>query len=148
MLPASTVPGAASVVVRIHEDGSAELVHRSAATAAPNHNVVEHEGELIFCDTNANGLRMTAACAEGPERFIAVPGSPGFVRGLARVSDHEFLVGSQCPAAVHRIDIEEGRVVTSLPLEASPSESVYGITIVPDRFGDPPADLGLSAPLA
>jgi len=123
-------------VVQLAGDGRASVVHHSPAVAAPNHNLLEWDGGIVFCDTNTGGLRV--AWPDGrPDVFIRVPGAPAFVRGLAPLADGEFLTGSQCPPAVHRVDIEARRVVRTFRLRGVPSESVYGISIVPEAFENP-----------
>jgi len=50
-------------------------------------------------------------------------------------------VGSQFPAAIHEVDLEALEIRATLELSGEVNESVYGVCLLPDDFGDPPATL-------
>ena len=105
----------------------------------PNHNVGE-EGDLVVYN-DSNGNRLVAVDAEtGEERLeVDIPGDPGFARGLARIGPGRWLVGSQAPLAVYAVDLGLGEIVATYPLDGVENETVYGICVLPDEFGEPPA---------
>jgi hypothetical protein len=142
-VPTSLVPGSSFALVSLtgdagplHETTASLLLHVSGITV-PNHNVLEVDSLLVYNDSNAG--RLVGYDPGGrSERFSApVPGSPSFARGLARLGDHTYAVGSQAPLAVHVIDLERARVERSIVIDGSPTESVYGICVLPDGFETP-----------
>jgi hypothetical protein len=136
-------PHAESVIVRLADDqprlagGHASILHRQAARTVPNHNVAE-EGELmVFNDTNRSCL-IAYDRRLGEERSaVAIPGQPSFARGLARIGPSLWLVGSQEPFAVHAVDLDSARVVTTYPLGGVERETVFAISLLPDEFDEP-----------
>jgi hypothetical protein len=81
-------------------------------------------------------VRQEARCE------VAIPGSPPYARGLARIGDELYLVGSQAPLSVHAVDVRRGEVVASYPLAGIQDEVVFGICALPDEFADPRQPLG------
>ena len=75
------------------------------------------------------------------QRAVKIPGNPSFVPGLVQVSEHGFLVGSQMPAAVYKVDLQELRVTVFYMLHGEPYETVYGLCLLADAFQDPPRHL-------
>jgi len=69
---------------------------------------------------------------------VPIPGSPSFARGLARLGERLYLVGSQAPLALHAVDLDAGKVTASIELDGEPAESVYGLEVVPESFAAPP----------
>ena len=140
-VPVRLVPGSSFALVRLDDGlhGRAEILLRDAGLAVPNHNVLEEGDLLVYNDSNASALvareRSTGAFAAR----ATIPGDPAFARGLAPLEPGRYLVGSQRPAAVHLVDLAGGRVVWSIDLGGKPTESVYGIALLPDAFDDPPA---------
>lgn len=145
-VPASTVGGSSHAVVQLHDDGAAELLFRILDTSVPNHNlVVDEDGGIVYADSNAGRL---VACTTGTyvERTsVAIPGSPSFARGLARLEGSRYVVGSQRPLALHTVDLERGALTGTLELAGEANESVYAIAPLPSGFGDIPARLFASS---
>jgi hypothetical protein len=139
---ASRTPGARFAIVRLNQNGAvpanweAKILLREDNVAVPNHNPMETpEGKLIWNDSNAGALIRRDPAATVNERTIPVPGSPSFPRGLAQLDRDRFLVGSQ--SAIHIIDLNRGKVSSSLDLGGERHEAVFGISLLPDAFGDP-----------
>ena len=129
----------------LRENGRAEVISRTLGRRSPNHNVVFDNGLLVYNDSD--GACLSAFDPYEPDVVITVPipGSPPFPRGLAVLQEGLFLVGSQAPAALHTVDLEAGRVTSSLDLGGKQAETVYAVALVPDGFGDPPAGAGTLA---
>lgn len=140
-LPTASEPHSTFAVIAVGDAGKSEVVYRVAGVAVPNHNLLSTGDRLLFNDTHGGRL-VEIDLEEGLEtRSALVPGSPSFARGLARLDDNVFLVGSQRPAAVHVLDLEDNRVVDTFALSEDPRESVYAIAVLPDSFDDPPPRL-------
>lgn len=138
-VPASAIPGSSFAIVSLPDGGAPTVLLHSAPVTVPNHNVDELEGTVVYLDSNG-GRFVAFDPAEGTERMsVAIPGSPSFARGLTRIGERTFLVGSQKPLALHAVDLDAGQVVASVELDGEPNESVYGLEIVPDAFATPPA---------
>ena len=120
---------------------SAKILHRIGETAVPNHNVLQVDDTLLYNDSNRGRLVLERSDGGSRQRAVAIPGHPSFVRGLVQVSEHGFLVGSQMPAAVYKVDMQKLRVTASYMLHGEPYESVYGLCLLPDAFQDPPSCL-------
>ena len=135
------VRGSSSAIVLLRESGSTEVLIRHTNVSVPNHNVLQVGDFLVYNDSNANRLVAYSRSREDDARLVTVPGSPGFNRGLAHLGGLDFLVGSQFPAAVHAIDLDELRVRSETVLNGEANESVYGVCLLPDEFDDPPASL-------
>jgi hypothetical protein len=146
-VPASTLPGSSFAIVELSAGGMPELILRRTGITVPNHNVDALGNEIVYLDSN--GGRLVVVGRDGIERkAAAVPGSPSFARGLARIADRTYLVGSQAPLALHAVDLDAGSVVASVELDGEPNESVYGLEVVPEAFAAPPADGLFAAPRA
>lgn len=137
----SLVRGSSSAIVLLRETGTTEVIQRHANVSVPNHNVLQVGDSLVYNDSNANQLVACSRNREEDARLVTVPGSPGFNRGLAHLGGLDFLVGSQFPAAVHAIDLDELRAHSEYVLNGEANESVYGVCLLPDEFNDPPAAL-------
>jgi len=145
-------PGASALV--LVPDGAASLASTPPAALLlrqdgldlPNHNVLEVGDLLLYNDTNGGRLVARDRRNGGPARSVAVPGNPGYARGLAWLERERFVVGSQRPTALHTIDLEVGQVVSSVTLGRDPWESVSSIALVPDSFDDPPERLRFGRP--
>jgi hypothetical protein len=118
-------------------DAKAELLLHVEDTYAPNHNALEHGDLVVWGDSNGSRLVGTDRATGKEEIVVAIPGDPPFVRGLGRLDDGTFLVGSQKPLAIHVVDLAAARVVESFPLEAQSNESAHAIAVLPATFGDP-----------
>jgi outer membrane protein assembly factor BamB len=103
----------------------------------PNHNVLAAEGRIVYADSNGN--RVVAVDRESGRETasVTVPGEPAFARGLARLEDDVYLVGSQRPLAIHAVDLRRGEVVSSHELEGGETETVYAVALVPPSFARP-----------
>lgn len=124
---------------------NAEILHRVAGVAVPNHNALRVKDALLYNDSNRGALVMTGGDGGSRQRVVEIPGNPSFARGLAQVSEHAFLVGSQMPAAVYTVDMEKLRVTGCCRLDGAPYETVYGLCLLPDAFQDPPPRLEKAA---
>jgi hypothetical protein len=140
-------PELSSVLVEV-TDGArgasprVSVLHRQAGIRAPNHNVAVDGDLLIYNDSNRHCL-VAYDMRSGSERCaVPVPGEPSFARGLARISPSLWLVGSQAPLAVYAVDVDRAEVVGSFPLGGIQDETVYGICVLPDEFGEPRQPLG------
>jgi hypothetical protein len=121
------------------ETAATLLLHRTDhAVDSPNHNPEEDGDLVVYNDSNRNVL-VGWDRHEGREvHAVPIPGDPPFARGLLRLDDGLWLVGSQRPLAVHAVDLERGRVVASHQLDGGEFECVYAICPIPDDFDDPP----------
>jgi hypothetical protein len=138
-VPASTLPCSSFAIVELPAGGSPRVVLHGTGTTVPNHNVDALGEDVVYLDSN--GGRLVVAGRDGEEHIaVPIPGAPSFARGLTRIADRTYLVGSQAPFALHAVDLDEGAVVESIELEGEPNESVYGLEIVPDAFSAPPVD--------
>ena len=130
-----------SVLVRL-TDGGVSILHRQDGIRAPNHNVAEAGDLLVYNDSNRHCL-VGYDRRLGEERCaVAIPGTPSFVRGLARIGANLWLVGSQAPLAVYAVDLDRGEVVATYPLGGIQDETVFGICPLPDEFEEPRQPLG------
>jgi hypothetical protein len=148
-LPTTFLPGSSSAVVLLREAGEqlarapVELLLRIEDVVVPNHNVISTGDLLIYADSN--GSRLVAVDREtGRERVaVPVPGKPAFVRGLTRLEDDVYLVGSQAPLAIYVVDFACGEVVASYDLGGAATETVYAVGVVPPVFADPSGSGGV-----
>jgi len=74
-----------------------------------------------------------------PNKIHVIPGNPSFIRGLSQFNNHSFFVGSKTPA-IYLVDLNIGQIVSSFLIDGEPYESVYGISIIPDTFDNPPSN--------
>ena len=119
----------------------ARVALRQDGIEVPNHNACEAGDLLVYNDTNGGRLVAHDRRNGSPRRSVDVPGNPGYARGLARLGDETFVVGSQRPAALHTIDLAAGRVTSSVILGRDPWECVSSVAVIPDSFDDPPQRL-------
>jgi hypothetical protein len=146
--PASAIPGSTAAIVELRDDGSTRLRASQASVTVPNHNVLEHQGGLLYNDTNEGCLNGYLRREKIEHVTVAVPGDPGFARGLSHWRDDVFLVGSQHPLAVHAIDVTAGEVVETFELGGEENESVYAIAVLPETFAVPRGSMFASTPAA
>jgi hypothetical protein len=138
-VPASTVAGSSFAVVELPDHGPPRVVlHRSGITV-PNHNVEELDGEIVYLDSNEGRLVVWDPKAAAEQLSVPIPGSPSFPRGLVRIGERQYLVGSQAPLALHAVDLDARRVIETIEIEGAAKESVYGLSVVPEAFAAPPA---------
>ena len=137
-LPSDQIAGSSSAIVRLAAGLSPEILHCVDGISVPNHNAEEHEGRLVYNDSNASCVVQLRLDQSMEPRRVVIPGEPPFVRGLMRLDARRFLVGSQAPAAIYEVDCDSCTVARRVPLGGAPGESVYGISSLPDAFDDPP----------
>jgi hypothetical protein len=147
-VPASTIPNSSYAVVLLRPDRSAELLLHVAGVPVPNHNLHPDGELLVYGDSNGGRLVAWDTRTRSERSAAGIPGDPSFVRGLARLDDGTYLVGSQNPLAVHLVDLTRGRLTGSLALGGEPNESVYGICVVPEHFAEVPGTVFGAAPAA
>ncbi len=119
------------------EHAEAELLLRVEETFVPNHNVLEAGGLLVYGDSNGNRLVGVDPATGKEEAVVDVPGGPAFVRGLIRLANGLFLVGSQKPLAFYAVDLLRGRVEETYRLDGEENECVHALCVLPPTFGDP-----------
>jgi hypothetical protein len=146
--PSPSVTDGTWVVVRLDEaegsvarGGPAEVIVRRDGQRVPNHDVLPWRDLIVYNDSNNGRLEAIDRRTGAIERSVAVPGKPPYARGLAALDASRFLVGSQRPVAVHTIDLDEGRVVSSIHLGDNPRESVFAVGLVPESFDELPERL-------
>jgi hypothetical protein len=128
------------LIVHLRPGRPAEMVVDIPLAHWPNHNVIDHGREVVLCDTS-RGIVMAVDRATGATRAVEVPEAARFLRGLARLEDDRFLVGTRRPAALHTIDLSTGRAEPLISLSEEWHESVHDIARLPDEWDDPPASL-------
>jgi hypothetical protein len=138
-VPASTIPDSSFAIVERPDDGRPRVLLHGGGIAVPNHNVAELEGTIVYLDSNGGRLVAWDPADEVERMSVPIPGSPSFARGLVRIGERAYLVGSQAPLALHAVDLDAGEVVATVELDGEPNESVYGLEVVPEAFGSPPA---------
>ncbi len=129
----SRVAGSSALIVLLEESGSTRILRRSEGTSVPMHNVAWVNDKLIFNDSNRGALIATAG-GDTADRSVPIPGSPSFARGLAHCCDEVFLVGSQAPLALYRVDLATSTITATIPLHGQKHESVYAICLLPPSF--------------
>ena len=96
-------------------------------TWRPSHNGrLLPDGTGVLC--HERGELVCWRHRRRPDR-IPLPGV--WWRGLAALSPRTLLIGTQ-PCGLLEVDLEEGRVTGSLVLPAEPTESIHGLTILPE----------------
>jgi hypothetical protein len=148
-VPTTFLPGSSSAIVLLRDDGgplekaAVELLVHVQDVVVPNHNVLAVDDLLLYADSNGSRL-VAVERASGRDRAeVTVPGTPAFARGLARLAGDVYLVGSQCPLAVHAVDLARGQVVESYDLGGAGTETVYAVAVVPPTFSRPSGDAPL-----
>ena len=135
-----------SALLRVTENGDGRpqlaILHRQQGVRMPSHNVAEDGGLLVYNDSSGNRLVAVERVTGNLRYAVEIPGSPPYARGLARIGDDLWLVGSQAPLAVHAVDFRRGEVVGSYPLGGIQDEVVFGICPLPDAFAQPRQPLG------
>jgi hypothetical protein len=146
--PAAPAKPGRHAIVSLELDGGAiagvpaELIWHAEGARTPKHNLMPGGPEIVWFTDSDGGMLVEADTGRGLRgREIEIPGAPPFVRGLLRASAREVIVGSQRPAALHRVDLDAGAVVESVDLEGEPSETVYAVAAVPANFDPDPAGL-------
>jgi hypothetical protein len=138
-VPASTIPDSSFAIVERPDDGRPRVLLHGAGITVPNHNVAGLDGAIVYLDSNGGRLVVWDPAAKAERVSVPIPGSPSFARGLVRIGERAYLVGSQAPLALHAVDLDAGEVVATVALDGEPNESVYGLEVVPEAFASPPA---------
>jgi hypothetical protein len=142
-VPVSAIEGSAFAIVEVPDDraAGARLLLHERPISLPNHNVLRSDGDLVYNDSNADRLVAWDLEAGRVRRAVDIPGEPAFARGLVRLDDGLYAVGSQRPAAVHLVDLEAGAVEESIELGGDSRAAVYALCVVPEAFAPPPPRL-------
>lgn len=143
LTPVSAVDGSAFAIVELPDDRSAgaRLLLHERPVSVPNHNVLRSDGTLVYNDSNTDRVLAWDEETRRLRSSVPLPGERPFARGLARLDNGLYVVGSQRPARLHLVDLEAQKVVESVELGGDPREAVYAVCIVPDSFGPPPPAL-------
>ena len=134
-------PGWTWAVAELRPDTRGRLrsrvLARHPARAVPSHNVVAVD-DLVIVNESARG-RVVALDRESGAivRSVDLPGDYPFPRGLFRLDDGRFLVGTKWPATLSVIDLAAERVDERIDLPDDRDETPYAIAPVPAAFGDP-----------
>ena len=135
-----------SAFLRATEAGSGHpqvhVLHRQEAVKLPSHNVAEDGDLLVYNDSSRHRLVAWDTVRREPRCEVPIPGDPPYARGLAKIGDDLWLVGSQAPLSVHAVDVRRAEVVASYPLAGIQDEVVFGICPLPDHFAEPRQPLG------
>jgi hypothetical protein len=115
----------------------ARIVARHPALGLPAHNVAVDGSRLVVNDSAAGRVVALDRATGAVVRSVALPGDLPFPRGLARLPDGRFAVGTQDPAAILVVDLEAERLERTIPLPGDRGESPYAIALVPETFDDP-----------
>ena len=137
---------ASSALLRATENGAGnpqlDVLYRQDGIRLPSHNVGEDGDLLVYNDSSNHRLVAWDAVRREVRCEVPIPGSPPYARGLARIGDDLWLVGSQAPLSVHAVDLRREAVVASYPLAGIQDEVVFGICPLPEDFDDPRQPLG------
>lgn len=142
-VPASAVEGSSFAVVRVCRDEGkvrntpAHLLLHVQGTTVPNHNAIVLGDRVVYNDSNRCKLIARTAGSGEIVAEVEVPGEPGFARGLAHLGGDQYLVGSQNPASIHKIHLNDGFVAGSVDLCGVSQETVFAIAQLPARFARP-----------
>jgi hypothetical protein len=135
-----------SALVRATENGGGnahvDVLHVQTGVRFPSHNVAEDGDLLVYNDSSRERLVAWDTVRREPRCEVPIPGDPPYARGLAKIGDDLWLVGSQAPLSVHAIDVRRAEVVASYPLGGIQDEVVFGICPLPDGFAEPRQPLG------
>jgi hypothetical protein len=135
-----------SAILRVNENGAGQpqltILHRQRGIRMPSHNVAEDGDLLVYNDSSGNRLVAVDRRSGETRCAVSVPGSPPYARGLARIGDDLWLVGSQAPLAVHAVDLRRAEVVRTYALGGIQDEVVFGICALPEAFAQPRQPLG------
>jgi hypothetical protein len=135
-----------SALLRATDDGAdapaVEVLHRQTAVKLPSHNVEEDGDLLVYNDSSRHRLVAWDTARRAVRCEVPIPGEPPYARGLARIGEDLWLVGSQAPLSVHAVDLRRAEVVASYSLAGIQAEVVFAICPLPERFADPRQPLG------
>jgi hypothetical protein len=138
-LPAE--PGATWAVVELRPHAGRRprprVVAREPAGPMPSHNVIATRELLVVNDTARARVVALDRATGVIVHSVQLPGELPFPRGLERLDDGRFVVGTQQPAVLNVVDLAAGRVDERIELPDDRGESPYAIAHVPDSLGDP-----------
>jgi len=139
-------PGAErhGIIAHLRPGRAAEVVVDRPLAKWPNHNVLVHGHEIVWCETS-RGVVAGLARDTGTERQVEVHGASDFVRGLAQLDGDCLLVGSRRPAAIHTVDLATGHAGRLIALSDDESESVHDIEPLPEAWDDPGRSFRITA---
>jgi hypothetical protein len=113
------------------------LLARHPARAVPSHNLAVID-DLVVVNESARGRIVGLDRESGAiVRSVELPGDYPFPRGLIRLDDGRFLVGTKWPATLSVVDLAAERVDERIELPDDRDETPYAIASVPEDFGDP-----------
>jgi len=115
----------------------ARVVARHPILGLPAHDVAVDGSRLVVNDSAAGRVLALDRATGAVVRSVALPGDLPFPRGLARLPDGRFAVGTQDPAAIRIVDLDDERLIRTISLPGDRGESPYAIAVVPGTFEDP-----------
>ena len=141
--PISPIEGSTFAIVEVPDDRTepARLLVHELGVSVPNHNVLLRGRDLLYNDSNRDRLVAWDLDSRCVGSQVALEGVRPFARGLARLDDGRYVVGSQRPARLNLVDLGAGAVVDIVDLGGDPREAVYAVCVVPESFGAPPPEL-------
>jgi hypothetical protein len=119
----------------------ARIVARHPVRGLPAHNLSLDAGRLVVNDSPGGRVVAVDRSSGAIVRSVGMPGEFPYPRGLARLPDGTFVVGTQRPPAVHVVDLDAERVLRTIALPDPANESPYAIVVLPESFGDPSSRL-------
>jgi hypothetical protein len=129
-------------IVELAEDAPARIVARHRAGGMPVHNVVPFDGVVAVNESSAGQVLAVDRATGAIARRVQLPGELPFPRGMMRLPDGRFLVGSQKPLALNVVDLDAERLDDRIELSDDRGESLYAVAQIPDSFEDPPTTEG------
>jgi len=136
-------PGWTWAIAELGPDG-ARIAARHPVRGLPVHNLALDTGRLVVNDSPQARVVAVDRSSGAIVRSVGLPGEFPYPRGLARLPDGCFVVGTQRPAAVHLVDLDAGRVMRTIELPDNQGESPYAIVVLPESFEEPSGRLPLT----
>lgn len=134
-------PGWTWVVAEVRPNSDGELrsrvVARHPAGAVPTHNVATAEGWVVVNESARGRLVALDRETGAVVRSVQFPGDYPFPRGLLRLGDGRFVVGTKSPPTLAVVDLAAERMDERFALPDDRGETPYAIGFVPASFGDP-----------
>lgn len=135
-------PGWSSVVVAVdsphhHRRPRARVIVRLPGRGVPVHNAVPYEDRIAIADSGAGRVIAVDRRTGDVVRSVELPEELPFPRGLLRLPDGRFVVGTQQPVALTIVDLEAERIDDRVVLPDDRGEASYALVALPDGFEDP-----------
>jgi hypothetical protein len=134
-------PGWTWVVAELRREASGgvrpRVMARHEAGAVPAHNVASADAWVVVNESSRGRVVALDRESGAIVRAVRLPGDYPFPRGLLRLADGRFLVGTKSPATLAVVDLAGERVDELVALPDDRDEAPYSIGFVPDSFGDP-----------